>query len=109
MRTPYQTASGRLVARIHKTVGRCRIDALAVKPIDTARKPPAVDRIVLASEALGNLLLPDQGRTWKVGPSGLTGLCPAIAYSPNTPGGTLVAGPRDGRGYRVCATWPRSR
>lgn len=33
----------------------------------------------------------DKGRTWKVGPSGLTGLCPALCYtSAGAAGGTVV-------------------
>lgn len=66
LRTPYQTTAGRLVARINKTVGRYRIDELAAEPVNTARKLPAVNRIVLASTALGNLLKPDDPRTYSI-------------------------------------------
>jgi hypothetical protein len=66
VRTPFQTASGRLVMRINKTIGTFRIDELAAKPLDTAKRLPAVDRIVLASSALGNLLKPEDPRTYTI-------------------------------------------
>jgi len=66
VRTPFQTSMGRFVMRLEKTVGVARIDALSAKPIDTTRKLPAVDRLVLASSASGNLLLPDQPRTYSL-------------------------------------------
>lgn len=66
VRTPYQTAAGRLVMRINKTIGSFRIDELAAKPLDTAKRLPAVDRIVLASGALGNLLKPEDPRTYAI-------------------------------------------
>lgn len=66
VRTPFQTAAGRLVMRINKTIGSYRIDALAARPLDTAKRLPAVERIVLTSGALGNLLLPDAARTWSL-------------------------------------------
>jgi hypothetical protein len=66
VRTSYQTAAGRLVARINKTIGSFRIDELAAKPLDTAKLIPAVDRIVLASPAKGNLLLPEEARTYSI-------------------------------------------
>ena len=61
--TPYQTVSGRLVARIEKTVGRFRLDEFGVKPLNTARKLPAVERLVLSTPALGNLFTPEAART----------------------------------------------
>ncbi|MBN8526659.1 MAG: hypothetical protein J0M02_15100, partial [Planctomycetes bacterium] len=66
VRTPFQTRAGRLVLRINKTIGSFSADELAVKPLDTARRAPAVDRIVLSTPALGNLLLPDAPRTWAI-------------------------------------------
>jgi hypothetical protein len=66
VRTPYRTASGRFTIKMEKTIGTVRIDALSAKPIDTSRKLPAVDRIVLQSAASGNLLLPEQSRVWKL-------------------------------------------
>jgi hypothetical protein len=66
VRVPFRTASGRLVARIEKTVGRFRLDELAANPIDTAKRLPAVDRVVLASTALGNLLRPEDPRTYGI-------------------------------------------
>lgn len=66
VRTSFQTAGGRLVMRINKTIGSFRIDELAAKPLDTAKLVPAVDRIVLKSAALGNLLKPEDARTWTV-------------------------------------------
>lgn len=64
VRTPFKTTSGRFVVRLEKTIGTARIDALSAKPIDTRRRLPAVDRVVLQSSALGNLLLPGEDHTW---------------------------------------------
>ncbi|MEI6165818.1 MAG: hypothetical protein WCS52_01345 [bacterium] len=66
VRTPLQTTAGRLVARINKTVGTFRLDDLAVKPLDTTKKLPAVDRIVLATAALGNLFKPEDRRAYTI-------------------------------------------
>jgi hypothetical protein len=60
---PYQTVAGRFTARIEKTVGTFRVDELTVKPLDTARRLPAVERLVVATPSLGNLILPDAPRT----------------------------------------------
>ena len=66
VRTPYRTTAGRFTIRMEKTIGTVRIDALSAKPIDTSRKLPAVERIVLQSSAQGNLLLPEASRVWKL-------------------------------------------
>lgn len=64
VRMPFRTAFGRFVVRLEKTIGIARIDALSAKPIDTRRRLPAVDRLVLQSSALGNLLMPGEDHTW---------------------------------------------
>lgn len=64
VRTPFRTAAGRFVVRLEKTIGTARVDALSAKPIDTRRRLPAVDRLVLQSSALGNLLMPGEAHTW---------------------------------------------
>jgi hypothetical protein len=66
VRAPFQAVSGRFVARIEKTVGVFRLDALFAKPIDTSRRPPAVDRVVLSSGSAGNLLLPEAPRVYSI-------------------------------------------
>jgi hypothetical protein len=64
VRTPFKTTAGRFAVRLEKTVGSARIDALTAKPIDIRRRLPAVDRVVLQSSALGNLLMPGEAHTW---------------------------------------------
>ncbi len=66
VRTPFRTAAGRFTIKMEKTIGTVRVDALTAKPIDTSRKLPAVDRIVLQSAASGNLLLIEDSRVWKL-------------------------------------------
>lgn len=66
VRTAYHAASARVVARLNKTIGTYRLDQISVKPLDTAKKAPAVERIVLRSQALGNLLLPEDARSFNL-------------------------------------------
>ena len=65
-RTSHQAVRGRFVAKINKTVGTFVIDDLQAIALDTRKRRPAVDRIVLNTPSLGNLLLPDAERTYGI-------------------------------------------
>lgn len=66
VRTRHGTASGRFVLKLNKTVGSFRADELRAEPLDTRERPPAIDRIVLDTPSLGNLLLPDAERRYDI-------------------------------------------
>lgn len=63
---PKGTVKARFAVTVHKTHGSCDIDALSATPLEIAREEKIVERIVISSDATGNLFLPDATVTFKL-------------------------------------------
>lgn len=56
---PQGTAQARFALAFHKTHGSCDVDALSAVPAEAKREERIVERIVIGSEAVGNLFYPE--------------------------------------------------
>lgn len=57
---PAGTAQARLRVQLNKTYGSFRLDRLSIAPLRTGPTEKRIDRVLLATDVLGNLFLPGQ-------------------------------------------------
>jgi hypothetical protein len=57
---PKGTAKARFAVTMHKTHGSCDIDALSATPLEVKGAEKIVERIVIGSDVVGNLFLPEE-------------------------------------------------
>lgn len=57
---PNGTEKARFTITVHKTYGTCDLDALAATPLEVKGKEKIVERVIIGSDVVGNLFLPEE-------------------------------------------------